>query len=348
MGEKEEDCREWDNLPGPALISVIKTLTNPLDFESFSSVCKSWRLFSSYPVAYKAFLSSQPPLLYLLYENRLFNVNERKTYGGIIHTKLAVRFCGVGFGHLILVDFKENFKGEMSVMNLSTKAITCGFPIVGMQLYHNMAVLTAPPEASDSVLLLFSELHYKKQLVSFAKRGDPGWSVIPFKNMRRGNTCISGGRLLVMSNEGQLFGINFLPELKFTLLDADVLHRPSIDWWRWEYFLVEFGDSNSHPTLVVLCNAKKCLFHVYKLDSSGQQWEKVDNLGSSSLFIDTNNCYCLENPNRWGLHDNCIYIYFKHTGMFIFDIKESKLEQISYDFHDSYRTFWILPSLFCK
>jgi hypothetical protein len=140
---------EWSGLPGPALVCIAGHLNNLVDFQSFSSVCRSWKLFTSDTGVRMKLLASLPPLLFWMKNTSFYDIVEHKTYYLHLHglpplPTDQVHFCGFSQGHFIFAEGSSYSSYQVFVLNPFTMVETNDFLIIlAKKNFRYKALLTS-------------------------------------------------------------------------------------------------------------------------------------------------------------------------------------------------------------
>jgi Protein of unknown function (DUF295) len=310
--EDRSAVRSWSDLPDGPLHTIMTCLYSLVDFVSFSSVCRSWRVVASSLPSSRT-TSLFPPLL-LCPEfsrprqfSRLGLLDPASPSFSSTLSRNSNKFAAFGFlsfshGHLL---------------GLSQNRVVILNPFTGVELFSPLLpkdskvpfpspLLTSPLSSPDSGILLFTS-----NSLFYWHVGSPSWSChYPrIKPVDKMIVATVKGKMYAMDSLDTLFLLNLSPELQLIPLAVEGINETGFVLQR---FLVDCGGKILYLLLMPTEEMIYARLEVFQLDSSmnRSRWVKKESLGNWAIFVGYD-CQvpglAVENPERWGGRRNCVY-----------------------------------------
>ncbi|KAK1290299.1 hypothetical protein QJS10_CPB18g01512 [Acorus calamus] len=316
---------DWSELPEDLSLLVLEKLP-VLEFIRFGAVCTSWRSVQKSKKDCAASLGL--PWMMLCdddHENQtrgFFSITEGKTHRLVLPEIIGKRCCGSSHGWLMTIDRKAN----MNLLHpLSRTQIPLPHPPPpGEELpddYNyepgflqcisvNKAVLSADPYVSPEDCVVMSIYGHIGKL-AFCRLSDKSWTLVsqyPFLRF-----------LDVCYYQGKFYGVDCGG--KTVVCHIDDRNNPHVT------YLLRRGDPHKTGTRYLVESMGDLLhvvrilggftdeednfryttkgFEVYKLDSKGTTWERVESLGDRALFIGYNHGISVSSSANDYYHPMC-------------------------------------------
>ncbi|KAH7521886.1 hypothetical protein FEM48_Zijuj07G0079500 [Ziziphus jujuba var. spinosa] len=327
----------WSNLQCELLELILKRLAI-VDTIRFKAVCSSWytaaKSYTSFPNSYKA----QTPWLMLRSHDGeddpdarcFFSISDDKFYKINVFEGFLDALCiGSSYGWLLVLDqnanlhvlnpFSLKFKMQLPLINTLIKS-----PYLKEFRKHYIfkAILLSDPfrNKTFSVVMMYGPLSRRR--LAFCRYGDKAWSRLGSQNRTYYNfykdIICCNGFLYALSCSGQVEIWDFKTNFPEKILDVEFSRtvRRSVkehaDYLFAKYHLVEsmgevlfvlelMGEIDDFWSIGTIG------FAIYKMDSCGNRWLKVENLSDRAIFVDRNECVLISTKDFPQVRENSIY-----------------------------------------